>query len=214
VDAGARFTGLYNIPTTSATTTGSCPTAPCPIVERPPTGSFPVTPPAGIGAGGFSVNWGLDNKLKTPYSHVVDFSIQRELPSNFVFEASFVGRFAHLLLQEEDMAAPVDMYDPKSGMDYFTAATLLTKQFDAGVPIQNVAPIPFWEHMFPGAAGLTSTQIGGVCGTFGSLCGATGTPSAQVTSTQAMSIPQTGNSTPLTFSLGNVPRAVASPSRV
>jgi hypothetical protein len=40
--------------------------------------------------------------------------------------------------------------------------------------------------MFPGAAGLTSTQIGGVCGTFGSLCGATGTPSAQVTATQAM----------------------------
>lgn len=186
VDTSARFAGLYNIPTTSAATTGTCPTAPCPIVEPPPMGSFPVTPPAGIGAGGFAVTWGLDDKLKTPYSHVVDFSIQRELPSDFVFEASYVGRFAHRLLQEEDLAQPADMYDPKSGMDYFTAATLLTKQFNAGVPIQNVAPIAFWENMFPAAGGLSSSQIGGVCGTFGSLCGATGTPPASVTSTQAM----------------------------
>jgi hypothetical protein len=186
VDTAARFTGLYNIPATSAATTGTCPTAPCRILEPPPSGSFPVTPPAGIGAGGFAVNWGLDDKLKTPYSHVLDFSIQRELPSNFVFEASYVGRFAHRLMQEEDLAAPVDMYDPKSGMDYFTAATLLTKQFNAGVPIQNVAPIAFWEHMFPAAAGLSSTQIGGECGAFGSLCGATGTAPAQVSATQAM----------------------------
>jgi hypothetical protein len=185
VDAAARFSSLYKIPATSAVTTGSCPAAPCPLVLPPPTGSFPVTPASGLN-GGFNVYWGLDDKLKTPYSHVVDFSIQRELPSNFVFEASYVGRFAHRLLQEEDLAQPVDMYDPKSGMDYFTAATLLTKQFNAGVPIQNVAPIPFWEHMFPAAAGPTSTQIGGVCGTFGSLCGATGTPSGQVTATQAM----------------------------
>ncbi len=185
VDTAARFSGLYKIPATSAVTTGSCPAAPCPLVLPPPTGSFPVTPASGLN-GGFNVYWGLDDKLKTPYSHVVDFSLQRELPSNFVFEASYVGRFAHRLLQEEDLAQPVDMYDPKSGMDYFTAATLLTKQFNAGVPIQNVAPIPFWEHMFPAAAGPTSTQIGGVCGTFGSLCGATGTPSGQVTATQAM----------------------------
>jgi hypothetical protein len=186
VDAAARFSGLYNIPATSAATTGTCPTAPCRILEPPPSGSFPVTPPVGIGGGGFNVDWGLDDKLKTPYSHVVDFSIQRELPSSFVFEASYVGRFAHRLLQEEDLAQPVDMYDPQSHMDYFTAATLLTKQFNAGVPIQNVAPIAFWEHMFPGAAGLSSTQIGGECLAFGSLCGATGTAPAQVTATQAM----------------------------
>jgi hypothetical protein len=185
VDNSARFSGLYNIPTSSAATTGTCLSAPCPLVAPPPTGSFPVTPAAGIG-NGFNVTWGLDDKLKTPYSHVVDFSIQRELPSNFVFEASYVGRFAHRLLQEEDMAQPVDMYDPISHMDYFTAATLLTKQFNAGVPIQNVAPIPFWEHMFPGAAGLSATQVGGVCGSFGSLCGATGTPPTNVTATQAM----------------------------
>ena len=32
VDASARFSGLYKIPATSAATTGTCPTAPCPLV--------------------------------------------------------------------------------------------------------------------------------------------------------------------------------------
>jgi hypothetical protein len=186
VDGAARFQDLYTIPTTSATTTGSCPVAPCPIVEPAPTGSFPVTPPAGIGAGGFAVAWGLDDKLRTPYSHVVDFSITRELPGNFVFEASYVGRFAHHLLQEEDLGAPVNMRDPKTGMDYFTAATKLLQQANAGTPIEQVTPISFWEDMFSAAAGPAATQIGGECGAFGSLCGATGNPPVTLTATQAM----------------------------
>ncbi|MBV9340132.1 MAG: hypothetical protein JO159_04490 [Acidobacteria bacterium] len=185
VDTAARLTNLYTIPTSSAQTTPNCPTAPCPIVEPPPSGTFPVTPPASL-AGGFAVAWGLDDKLKTPYSHVVDFSIQRELPSNFVFEASYVGRFAHRLLQEEDLAQPTDLRDPASGMDYFTAATQLLKQAQASVPIESIAPIPFWEDMFPGAAGPSATQIGGICNNYGSLCGATGNPPANLTATQAM----------------------------
>jgi hypothetical protein len=38
-------------------------------------------------------------------------------------------------------------------MDYFTAARIFSKATDAHVPIQNMSPIPFWEHMFPMAAG-------------------------------------------------------------
>ena len=82
------------------------------LSEPPPTGPFPVYPPPQVGHGGFAITWGLDDKLKTPYSHVIDFSITRELPSNFVFEASYVGRFAHRLLQEEDLAEPVNLRDP------------------------------------------------------------------------------------------------------
>ena len=64
-----------------------------------------VTPPGGTDAGSFAIYWGLDDKLKTPYSHVVDFSITRELSRNFVLEATYIGRFAHQLLQEEDLAS-------------------------------------------------------------------------------------------------------------
>ena len=187
VDGSARFSSLYDIPTSSNSTSGSCPVAPCPLVEPPPMGSFPVTPPAGL-ASGYAITWGLDDRLKTPYSHVMDVSITRELPKGFVFEAAYVGRFARRLLQEEDLAMPTDLRDPASGMDYFTAATLLAKQYRAGVPIQNVKPIPYWEHIYPAAAGPSSTQIGGDCGQPGTSCsGLTSGPlPANVTATQAM----------------------------
>jgi hypothetical protein len=38
-------------------------------------------------------------------------------------------------------------------MDYFTAITALTKAANAGTDISQVAPIPYWENLFPGAAG-------------------------------------------------------------
>jgi hypothetical protein len=82
-----------------------------------------------------------------------DFSVTRQLPHNFVIEAAYVGRFAHRLLQEEDLAQPLDIRDPQSGTDYYAAATMFTKANEAQVPIQNMAPIPYWEHVFPSARG-------------------------------------------------------------
>ena len=182
VDGSARFSGLNNIPTTSQSPTGTC-SANCPMIEPPPSGSFPVTPPSTLGTGGYAITWGLDDKLKTPYSHVVDFSITRELPKNFVFEASYVGRFAHRLLQEEDLAMPANLYDPKSGTSYFQAATLLAQQYRKGVPISNVAPIPFWENMYPGAAGAAANQLWNSDPT---QCGLGAGVPTNVTATQAM----------------------------
>ena len=186
VDTSARLTALNSIPTTSAATTGTCPAAPCPIVESAPSGSFPVTPPSSLSAGGFAITWGINDHLKTPYSHVLNFSINRELSSNFVFEAAYVGRFAHRLLQEEDLAMPLNLYDPKSGMSYFQAATALAQQYRAKVPTTSVAPIPYWENMFPQAGGHASTQIGGSVSKPGIPCGSTTVFTGDVTNTQAM----------------------------
>jgi hypothetical protein len=144
VDNSPRFTTLNDIPQTDLA--GSS------LISAPP-GAFPVTPPTADQNGGFAIYWGLDDKLKTPYSHVIDFSITRELPSNFVFEAAYVGRLAHRLLQEEDLAMPLNLVDPNSHTDYFTAATQLAKMAEAGTPINNVTPIPYWENLFPSAAG-------------------------------------------------------------
>lgn len=187
VDGSARFSSINNIPTASASTSGACPVAPCPLVVPAPSGSFPVTPPAGI-ASGYAITWGLDDHLKTPYSHLVDFAVTRELPNGFVFEAAYVGRFAHRLLQEEDFAMPADLWDPKSHMDYFTAATILAKQYRAGLPIQNVQTLPYWENIYPAAAGSSATQVGGECGNPGALCGAksNGAVPANLTATQAI----------------------------
>jgi len=75
-------------------------------------------------------------------------------------EAAYTGRLAHRLLQQLDLAMPLDLVDPKGGGDYFAAATKMTKLADAGTPVANVPVIPYWEHMFPGAigGGLSATQ--------------------------------------------------------
>ena len=147
VDTAPRFTSLYNIPSK--------------LIAQPPTGSFPKTPPVGLPLGA-TIYWGLDDKMKTPYSHVFDFSVSREFPHNFVLDVAYIGRLGRRLLQEEDMAMPLDIRDPKSGMDYFSAATMLTKAGENSVPIQNLAPIPFWENVFPGAIGtpLDNADLG------------------------------------------------------
>ncbi len=154
VDGSARFTGLNNIPATSF-----MPPPNNQLIYPAPTGTFPVTPPTV--AGGFSISFGLDNKLKTPYSHVFDLSFTRELGHGFVLETAYVGRFAHRLLQEIDLAQPANLRDPTSGMTYYQAATALAKQYRAGVPIQNVAPIPFWEKFFPMASSANGGAIFG-----------------------------------------------------
>jgi hypothetical protein len=187
VDTSARVSGLNTIPTVSAATTGNCPAAPCPIVEPAPSGSFPVTPPTSLSGGGFAITWGLNDKLKTPYSHVVNFSMTRELPRSFVFEASYVGRFAHRLLQEQDIAMPLNLFDPNSGQSYFQAVKALAVQYRAGVPIQSVKPIAYWEDLYAGAAGLTSQKLGGEVFNFGTPCGpANPVMPTHVTATQAM----------------------------
>src|SRR5207244_9653749 len=91
---------------------------------------------------------GIDGSLKTPYSIAMDLSVQRQLQGGFTFEAAYVGRRGRHLLQQLDLAAATDLVDPKSGMDYFTAATLMT-QFALAHGEDKPAvipPIPYFEE--------------------------------------------------------------------
>jgi len=180
VDCTPRLTSLYTLPSATATYCGQ-------QVVGPQPSAFPglVTPPTLFNPGSFAIYWGLDDKLKTPYSHVFDLSITRDLGKNYIFEASYIGRFAHRLLQEEDLAMPLDIVDTASKTDYFSAATMLTKAANAGTDISQLAPIPYWEHLFPGAAG----QLGfGAPGNSSNLGCAPGHNAAvtNYTATQAM----------------------------
>lgn len=157
-DGAARFTALNTIPTTSFVTTSSCPTAPCPLTYPAPSGSFPVTFPYA-----FQIGFGLDDKLKTPYSHVLNLSITRELGHGYVIETSFVGRYAHRLLSEIDLAQPANLRDPQSKLTYYQAATALAKQYWQNADIGSVKPIPYWENLFP-LAGPNATNKGYIYG--------------------------------------------------
>jgi len=151
VSCVSRFISLTVLPTGNA-----CPAtpggSPVPELPSPPPGGFPFVPPQS-GNGSFDIGWGIDSGMRTPYSHVVDFSITRELPNHFVLEFAYVGRFGRHLLQEVDLAQPLDLVDTKSRTDYFHAATTLVMLANANTPERSVPSIPYWQNLFPGAAG-------------------------------------------------------------
>lgn len=112
-----RLTSMNLIPTTDYVGKAILPAA--------PPSTFPQTYPAGTGA----ITWGIDQGLKTPYSYMVDLAVSRQLKSNYTFEVAYVGRFAHRLLAQDDLAMPLDIFDKKSGIDYFTAERALAQIF-------------------------------------------------------------------------------------
>ena len=130
----------------------------------PPTAVFPYSPPTGP-TEGFAITWGLDSKLKTPYSEAFNFSVQREVGKGFTLEVDYVGTLGRHLIQQLDLAEPVNYVDPQGGGDYFTAGTQLSKLVDAhqgnfGLnssgtgSVANVPAIPYFENVFSFMQGL------------------------------------------------------------
>jgi hypothetical protein len=119
--------------------------------EPAPPGTFPQTPPPF----GQAITWGVDQSLKTPYSWAADFSVGRELPQHFSVQLSYVGRFGHHLLTQRDLRQPLDLVDPKTGIDYFAAATRLAQLANQGVSANQITDkmvgptAAFWHDMLP-----------------------------------------------------------------
>ena len=143
--------GINNIPT--ADLTGATMFAP------PPAGTFPQTFPSGLNGdvGSYAVYFGMDNKLRTPYAYTLDLSVGRDLGHDFTLEVAYVGRLSHRLLSQSDVAAPLDLVDPKTGMDYFTAVRALANVYRKGVATQAVndamfgAAAQYWTDLYPAA---------------------------------------------------------------
>lgn len=111
-----------------------------PILVPAPAANYPAPFPSNPAPGSEAITWGLDSNIKTPYSYTLDLSVQRELGHGFTFQVAYVGRLAHRLLAQEDLAMPLDPYDKAAGMDYFTAATALAKLYRAGVTTNTFTP--------------------------------------------------------------------------
>jgi hypothetical protein len=128
VSSSPRFQGISSIPTS--------------LLPPAPAGGFPATPDPSA----FDISWSLDSTLKTPYEHVMDLSVQRELGHNSTLEVVYVGRLAHRLLEQEDVAMPLDL--TAAGTDYFTAASAFAAKARAGVSASEVQKVPYWEALF------------------------------------------------------------------
>ncbi len=142
VDTAPRFSA-FNQPPTS--------------ILPPPTpgGQFPVIP----GQDG-ALAWSIDQSVKTPYSHVFDLTIERELRGGNIFQVTYTGRLGRRLMQMRDLATPLNLVDTQGGGTFYQAGTQMAQLVDAGTPVSAVPKIQYWEDMFPLAAGngLTATQ--------------------------------------------------------
>src|SRR5207247_2909525 len=85
---------------------------------------------------------------------------EREMPRGMLFQASYIGRLARHLLATRDVMALNDLRDPKSGMDWYTAATILEKQRQLGTDPANVQPIPYFENILPAGYAATTAANG------------------------------------------------------
>ncbi|HTW81198.1 MAG TPA: TonB-dependent receptor [Terracidiphilus sp.] len=137
VETSPRFTGPHNIP----------PLQGCPSPSA--TVTYPYTPSTNLNCG-LAITWGIDNRLKTPYAYAFDLSFQTELPGGFLFEQDYVGRLGRHLLEQLDLAEPLDLVDPGGGGSYFAAADELSRISDenGGNGAATVRPIQYFEDIF------------------------------------------------------------------
>ncbi|MDQ6788090.1 MAG: carboxypeptidase-like regulatory domain-containing protein [Acidobacteriota bacterium] len=91
----------------------------------------------------------LDATIQSPTHYIWNVSYGRQLPKGMYFEASYVGRAARHLFATRDVMALNDLVDPKSGMDWYTAAGMLHDLRAANTPIDKVPIIPYFQNLFP-----------------------------------------------------------------
>ncbi len=99
---------------------------------------------------------------------MVNVAFAKQLGPTFMVEAAYVGRFGRDQLIRRDIAMPLNLTDPESGADYFTAVGEMINAAHAAGLDGNSDPsefaalgnIAYWENLFPDAAGsgLTATQ--------------------------------------------------------
>jgi hypothetical protein len=123
-----RLTSLTQVPCCSPDGTN--------LFPPQPTGGFPFVFPAG--GTGLAIYWGLDDSIKTPYSYALNFTVGQQLARNTTLELSYVGHLARRLLSQEDMAMPLNIRDPKSGVNYLDAANRMSRLGAAGTPTSAI----------------------------------------------------------------------------
>ena len=179
-----RIANINQIPTCGPV--DNCSDASNQVFFQPaPPGQFPQTPPPF----GQAITWGIDQSLKTPYSYAFDFSIGRELPNRLSVQVSYVGRLGRHLLTQRDLRQPLDVVDPTTKIDYFTAASDLAKVAHAhssfpdypsylaflGTLTDSSFPSnAFWHNMLPKLQNGATTFVDNATGVQSTIAGSAG----------------------------------------
>ena len=91
----------------------------------------------------------LDSALVAPINYSWNFTYERELPKGMVLQMSYIGRSARHLIASRDVMSLNNLVDPKSGMDWYTAAGMLEDFRRAGRTPAQIAQIPYFANLFP-----------------------------------------------------------------
>lgn len=130
-----RFTSVSSVPQS--------------LLPGPPAIGFPGIPVRSGPTSG-AIYWSQDSAIKTPYAHVVDLSMARAIRNGSSIEVTYVGRYGHRLLEQEDVAMPTNL--AAAGTTYFAAAKqmsqLARQNGGNGVDVSTVQPIAYWETLF------------------------------------------------------------------
>jgi hypothetical protein len=167
-----RFSG-----TCTATGCTGLPAVGQPFFPTPSSVSFPFSPVANTSNLGFAV----DPNLRTPYTIHLTASFERQLPKGVVLDVAYVGTLGRRLLAKADFAQYLDIRDPKSHVDLFSAyrqvaalaqATPSTVNGPAIDPtnfaqLATIKSIPFFDNLLPNLPAFTAAALGN--GQYGTL---------------------------------------------
>lgn len=174
---------------------------PLPIVPAtgitPPTAANPYVP--AIGQAG-NIVFTYDPNFKPGRNHMIDFSIQRELPGNLIMEVGYIGRLGRRLPGAYEVNSDPYMFtDPASGQSFAQANDCIAQTLRYGAMANwpampklgtfgcqdssnNLLSQPWFENLLPAG--------------FGNGCGPGG---ANISNTQCIASQQGGN-----FVSGNI----------
>jgi hypothetical protein len=140
-----------------------------PILIPAPPATFPSTPPSGAFDGGLAIAQGVDNGLTTPYSYMLNFTVDRDISPNTLLSVSYVGNLGRHLLAQEDMTEPTNLVDKATGISYFQAAARMAQLVNSGVSVSQITPslvgktAAYWSDLFPSTAGLSIGNCTSAC---------------------------------------------------
>lgn len=117
-----------------------------PNVVVPGALQFPLSQPVDEGE---RIESSVDSGLHAPTEYVWNFTAERELRAGATLSMSYVGRAGRSLLARRDAVAFNDVRDPKSGVDWYAAGTMLEKQRQLDVDTSQIVSIPFFDNLFP-----------------------------------------------------------------
>jgi hypothetical protein len=159
-----RFSG-----TCTSTGCSGLPAAGPPFFTPPTSAMFPFTPSATASNLGFAV----DPHLQTPYTIHLTASFQRQLPKGVVLDVAYVGTLGRRLLAKNDFAQYLDLTDPASKTDLFTAyrETARLAQASPNNPnppinptnfaeLASIPSIPYFNDLLPNMPAFAAAALG------------------------------------------------------